>query len=296
MFKSIADDFRYAWNRPNNGLQRIIIINVFVFILINLAKLFGTESMADFVVYNIILPTKFDQVILKPWTIFTSFYAHEGFGHIFWNMIFLYWFGKLIFEYLGNTKLINLYILGGLAGSISVLVLFNLVPRFAELSGGYALGASAAVFAISTAAATLLPDYAFHLFFIGPVKIKYIVAVQIFLALIGLKGHNVGGEVAHLAGAFLGYFYVAQMQKGRDLGAWLNSLGTFFKSFFVKQSNIKVTYKRQNQKKASKKPVKKGKSLATQDEIDAILDKINASGYESLTKEEKQKLFNAGEN
>ena len=296
MFKSIADDFRYAWNRPNNGLQRIIIINVFVFILINLAQLFGSGSMGDFILHNIILPTKFDQVILKPWTIVTSFYAHEGFGHIFWNMIFLYWFGKLIFEYLGNTKLINLYILGGLAGSASVLILFNLVPRFAELSGGYALGASAAVFAVSTAAATLLPDYSFHIFFIGPVKIKYIVAVQIFLALIGLKGHNVGGEVAHLAGAFMGYFYVAQMQKGRDLGGWLNSLGTFFKSFFVKQSNIKVTYKRQAQKKTSKKPVKKGKSSATQDEIDAILDKINASGYESLTKEEKQKLFNAGEN
>ena len=296
MFKSIADDFRYAWNRPNNGLQRIIILNVFVFILINLSRLFGGESVGSFVLYNIVLPTNFGEVILKPWTIVTSFYAHEGFGHIFWNMIFLYWFGKLIFEYLGNTKLINLYILGGLAGSISVLILFNLVPSFAELSGGYALGASAAVFAISTAAATLLPDYSFHLILIGPVKIKYIVGVQIFLALVGLKGHNVGGEVAHLAGAFIGYFYIAQMQKGRDLGGWLNSLGTFIKSFFVKQSNIKVTYKRENRKKASKKPVNKGKSAASQDEIDAILDKINASGYESLTKEEKQKLFNAGEN
>ena len=296
MFKSIADDFRYAWNRPNNGLQRIIIIIVFVFVLINLTQLFGGESVGNFVLYNIILPTKFEQVILKPWTIVTSFYAHEGFGHIFWNMIFLYWFGKLIFEYLGNTKLINIYVLGGLAGSASVLILFNLIPRFAELSGGYALGASAAVFAVSTAAAALLPDYSFHLFFIGPVKIKYIVAVQVFLALIGLKGHTFAAEVAHLAGAFLGYIYIVQMQKGRDLGGWLNSLGTFLKSFFVKQPNIKVSYKRQNAKKASKKPVSKGQSSATQDEIDAILDKINASGYESLTKEEKQKLFNAGEN
>ncbi|MDN5212539.1 rhomboid family intramembrane serine protease [Fulvivirgaceae bacterium BMA12] len=296
MFKSIVDDFRYAWNRPNNGLQRIIIINALVFIIVNLVQLFASQSTASFIIQNIILPTKFDEVILKPWTLVTSFYTHEGFGHIFWNMIFFYWFGKLIFEYLGNTKLINLYILGGLAGSISVLILFNLVPKFAELSGGYALGASAAVFAVSTAAATLLPDFSFHLFFIGPVKIKYIVGIQIFLALIGLKGHNVGGEVAHLAGAFIGYFYISQMQKGRDLGGWLNALGTFFKSFFVKQSNIKVSYKRKSGKKASKKSSPKGKSAASQDEIDAILDKINASGYESLTKEEKQKLFNAGEN
>ncbi|MEO1049081.1 MAG: rhomboid family intramembrane serine protease [Bacteroidota bacterium] len=299
MFQSIANDFRYAWNRPNSGLQRLIMVNVIVFLVINILWLFSSDALFAEIIRFIALPVDLKETIWKPWTVVSSFFAHHGFSHILWNMLFLYWFGMLIRDYLGNDKLISLYFLGGLAGTIGVLVLFNLVPSFAARAEGIALGASAAVFAISVAAATLMPDHAFHLIFIGPVKIKYIVAIHVFFAVIGLKGNNVGGEVAHLSGAFVGYLYVRQLQQGNDMGAWVIRTLSFFQSFFVRQPKIKVSYKKNTssgRRSATQSRSTRGTSNAknaSQEEIDAILDKISEKGYESLTKEEKQKLFNA---
>ncbi len=301
---SILDDFKNAWNKPNNALVQIIIINLVVFLSFLILRVFlvigGGEELYRAVLSKFMLPADLSVFIFQPWTIITYFFTHEGFLHIIFNMLFLYWFGKLITEFLGSNKVISLYVLGGILGGLFYILMYNMVPFYQDrISGSLMLGASAGVYAIVVGAATFMPNYTFFLLLIGPVKIKYIALFYVILSFSQTIGSNAGGELAHLAGAGLGYLYIVQLRKGNDLGTWVIDAMNFFKSFFVKQPKIKVTH-RSGARRPSKKPRSTAGSsaspkatVADQDEIDAILDKISQSGYESLSKEEKQKLFNA---
>ncbi|MTI22380.1 rhomboid family intramembrane serine protease, partial [Fulvivirga sp. RKSG066] len=299
------EEFKNAFNRPNSAHTQLIIINVVVFLFLALLRVFaslsGFEPLFEVVYDQFTIPPIFGDFLMKPWTIITYAFAHSlsDIFHILFNMLIFYWFAKLIIEYLGSDKVISLYVLGALAGGIAYLLVYNLVPFYIERSGFPGMvGASAAVYAVTVAAATLMPNYTFYLLFLGPVKIKYIAAFYIVLSFLGSVGANAGGNVAHLGGALIGFIFIKQLQKGNDWGAWVLSVMRFFKSFFVKQSNIKVSYKKE--KTSSKRTARKkttvtnssASSNASQDEIDAILDKISEKGYESLSKEEKQKLFN----
>ncbi|WP_456461836.1 rhomboid family intramembrane serine protease [Reichenbachiella sp.] len=303
MMDNFLHEFKDAWRRPNNALPQIIIINVIVFLVLAVlnvfGKIFGFSVISDFVYDQFSIPPLFADFILRPWTLITYAFAHSlhSIFHILFNMLVLYWFGKLIVEYLGNQKLINLYVLGALAGGLLYLFVYNFVPFYAENSNFHGMvGASAAVYAITVAAATLVPNYTFFLLFFGPVKIKYIAGFYIIISFLGSVGGNAGGNVAHLGGALMGFVYIKQLQGGTDWGAWIGGVMRFFKSFFVSQPKMKVS---SNQKKtksystASSKSSSTASNIADQAEIDKILDKISQSGYESLSKEEKQKLFNA---
>ena len=297
MFSSIKEDLKYQWSRPNAGMQQLIMINAAVFIFVRFAEFFipDKEAYQEFLAY-VAMPTDVKVLIFRPWTIVTSFFTHYDFWHILWNMLYFYWFGIIIREYLGSDRLVSLYVLGGLIGSVSIVLLFNAIPQFADMSGGIALGASAGVFSVTVAAATLTPNHTFHLMFFGPVKIKYIAAVFVVLAILGLKGNNLGGEVAHLSGAFIGYIYIRNLQSGKDIGLWVTNFIIFIKSFFVRQPKMKVNYSSSKEKKTKKTSSESSSSTSrapSQEEIDIILDKISQSGYESLSKAEKEKLFNA---
>jgi membrane associated rhomboid family serine protease len=305
MYGSIKDDFKNAFNRPNSAHTQLIIINVVVFLFLALlnvfSSLFGFQGVFHFVYDQFSIPPVFSEFLTRPWTLITYAFAHSlnDIFHILFNMLVFYWFAKLIIEYLGSDKVIILYVLGALAGSIAYLMVYNLIPFYVERSGFSGMvGASAAVYAVVVAAATLLPNYTFFLLFLGPVKIKYIAAFYIVLSFLGSVGGNAGGNIAHLGGAFMGYLYITQLQSGNDWGKWIISTMNFVKSFFKPSSKIKVSYKKE--KTTSSRPssssssaASKKSSNASQEEIDAILDKISEKGYESLSKEEKQKLFNA---
>jgi hypothetical protein len=218
-------------------------------------------------------------------------------------MLFLYWFGGLIAEFVGGSRVTNLFILGGLAGGILFMILFNTMPFFSQRLGTSLLGASGGVFAVVFGAATLLPDYEFRIFLIGYVKIKYIALFYLVLSFIQLGGINSGGNIAHLGGALMGYLYIRSLQRGTDLGAWIQSVFGFFRSIF-KPEKKSVAPKRKFFSEAPVKTPASNQGISQskpsefsvgQDEIDAILDKINRSGYESLSKEEKQKLFKASQ-
>ncbi|HEY8402259.1 MAG TPA: rhomboid family intramembrane serine protease [Cytophagaceae bacterium] len=290
---NLFDELKDQFKKQDNGLVKLILINVIVFLIINIiyvfSEIFNTRSFFYFIENILYIPAPIQEFIRKPWTIVTYAFSHQNILHILFNMLFLYWFGKLIHEYLGNRRLINLYILGALSGAILYLLLFNLVPYYiqrAEISGGM-LGASAAVYAIVVAAATLLPHHRFFLIFIGPVKIAYIAAFFIVMSFIGSVDANAGGNIAHLGGAFMGFIFIKQLQRGRDLGKPLTAIAEFISRLFTRRSTIKVSYR--GDKKSS------SNAMPKQEEIDAILDKISRSGYESLTKEEKQKLFRASQ-
>jgi membrane associated rhomboid family serine protease len=304
---SILDDFKNAWNRPNNAVVQIILINVIVFLVLIFLKvilvLSGGEGVYRAIITKLMLPANLGDFILQPWSIFTYFFAHEGLFHILFNMLFLYWFGKLIAEFLGSNKVISLYVLGGLAGGLFYMFIYNVIPFYAgQVDKSIMLGASAGVYAIVVGAATFSPNYTFFLLLLGPVRIKYIALFYVVLSFANTIGTNAGGELAHLAGAGIGFLYIKQLQSGNDIGAWVIQMMNFFKSFFVRQPKIKVSHRSGSKTKGSakKRTVKvTGSSSGAstdQEEIDAILDKISQSGYDSLTKEEKQKLFNASNN
>lgn len=299
---SIFYDFKNAWNKPNNAPAQLIIINVVIFlalgILMVVSRISGFEPLFDFVYDQFSIPPLFRDFITRPWTILTYAFAHSltGILHILMNMLVFYWFSKLILEFLGNHRVISIYVLGALAGGVAYLLVYNLIPYYQGTAPNISgmVGASAAVYAVVVAAAVFMPNYTFFLLFLGPVRIKYIAAFYVVVSLLGSTGGNAGGNIAHLGGALVGWFYIVQLRKGTDLGTWVMAIVNWFKSFFVATPKIKVTHRSApKESKPRTKSASSATSKTNQDEIDAILDKISQSGYDSLTKEEKQKLFNA---
>jgi membrane associated rhomboid family serine protease len=291
---------RHAFDHKNNGLYKIIAINLIAFLVLMVLRVFltigGSEGTYRSIISFFMMPAAIPQFLTHPWSIISYMFLHEGFLHIIFNLLFLYWFGLLVQEYLGSRKLVNLYILGGIAGGLLYMILYNIAPYFSDrVDGALMLGASAGVYAIVVAAATLRPDTEFQLILIGPVKIKYIAIFYVLVAFANSAGANAGGELAHLGGAGLGFIYILQLNKGVDLGKPVQAVGVFFEKLFSQKPNVKVTY-RKDRESAGKKTTKRASGTgaanrSTQEEIDRILDKIADKGYDNLTKEEKRKLF-----
>lgn len=296
MSNGFFDEFKNAWDKPNNALVQIIIINVLIFVVLLVLKVLLVVSeqgaIYELIRSKLMLPASIPLLLKQPWTVVTYFFTHERFLHIIFNMLFLYWFGRIIQEFLGQNKVIALYVLGGLAGGLFYILIYNIIPFYQDrVAGSLMLGASAGVYAIVVGAATFMPNYTFFLLFLGPVKIKYIAIFYVLLSFSQSIGSNAGGELAHLAGAGVGFLYITQLNQGNDLGNWVIQFIKWIKSFFVSKPKIKVTHRNKTQQKTR---AKRTMNVETdQDEIDAILDKISQSGYESLSKDEKQKLFNA---
>lgn len=289
MFQSIWSDIKYEYAKKENYLMRIILINIAIFVVANLAWFIQRVSPLptfEWIDKALAMPVPLMKVIYKPWTFFTTFITHYDFFHILSNMIGLYWFGRIVEDLIGAKKILAIYILGGMVSSVTVLLFYNTIPYFvAQNTDVTIIGASGSVFAIAVAAATIAPNYSLNLLLFGPVKIKYIVAVYIFLSFIGTTGANAGGHLAHLGGAFFGFLFISSLKNGRDFGRpvyWILSL-------FDPKPKLKITHRNSSVKR-------EGNETPNQDEIDRILDKINRSGYESLSKEEKQKLFKASQN
>jgi len=308
MTGGIFDELKNAFNRPNNGLVQLIVINIGIFVIAGILLVFSTllgfEEVFDLIEKQFTIPPAFSEFIFRPWTLITYAFMHSfsSFFHILFNMLILYWFGKIFVEFLGSDRVISVYVLGALAGGVVYLLAYNFVPFYINQVGTFPgmVGASAAVYAVAVAIATQMPNYTIHMLFLGPVRIKYIVAVYIFFSLLGSIGGNAGGNLAHLGGALMGFLYIRGLQNGMDLGSWvtqfIEGVGKLFN-----RNKIKVSYRsdkkeyqsnRTNYPPFSSSQKSESKSAVTQDEIDNILDKISESGYESLSKAEKEKLFN----
>ena len=286
MANFIIEDFKNAWNKENNALVKIILINVIIFIGASFIEVFltlsGAGNLFKLIINKLMLPASFTSFIIQPWSLISYFFLHLNFTHILWNMLFLYWFGKIIQDNIGNNAVISLYVLGGIIGGLSYMALFNIIPYYENrISESLMLGASAGVFSIVAGSATLLPNYTFYLLFLGPVRIKYIALFYILLSFLDVTGSNAGGEIAHLGGALIGYLFIRQLQNGINMGEGI--------------INIINLFNRKENKKERKETIinEEHKSDISQDEIDNILDKISESGYSSLSKKEKEKLFNA---
>ncbi|MFA8434054.1 MAG: rhomboid family intramembrane serine protease [Marinifilaceae bacterium] len=291
--RSFLDGIKESF-RQGSTLTKLIYINLGVFLLVKVLGVFyflmGADPSGSFsLIQWLSVPADFNALLHKPWTIFTYMFLHQGFLHILFNMLWLYWFGIIFLSYLDQKKLLSIYILGGLTGAAIFMFAFNLFPVFEEAREySIALGASASVWAVTIAAVTYAPNHIMHLMFIGPVRIKYIALFFLALDIISIPSGNAGGHIAHLGGAFYGWLYVNQLQQGKDIASGFVALMDSFFSLFKKRSHMKVKYKSTN--RMSDKDYNK-KKKNEQDQMNEILDKISKSGYDSLTKDEKEILF-----
>ena len=293
--ESILVEIKNAFKKPNNGNIQLIIINIVVFLVSQTLLIIGTLAQEKIFFTDLIktifaLPSDFLSFLYKPWTLFTYFFAHSlsNFFHIIGNMLMLYYFGALFIEFLGQRRFINLYILGGLAGGILYLIAYNTIPFFIQ-QNAYLVGASASVLAIVVGTATVVPNYEFFLFGIIRIKIKWIALFYVVSSYLGIIGSNSGGEIAHLGGIFMGWYFVNQTQKGKDIGKYISMLFESIKSLFSEKPKMKASYGG----KQNTSTTKVNSNKPTQEQIDLILDKIAKSGYSSLSATEKQMLFQA---
>jgi len=281
-----------------NNMSRLLLINTAVFVAITLINgflwLFGYGGINPVVTWFAV-PSDINELLVKPWTVFTYMFLHEGFFHLLVNMIMLY-FGSILFlEYLSQKKLLLTYLLGGLAGALFFIAAFNVFPAFDAIKqGAYALGASASVLAIFIAIATYVPDYVVHLFLFGKVKMKYLAIAFVIIDLLSIQSNNPGGHIAHLGGALWGFVYALSLRRGNNL------LG-FFENIKMPSFGKRAKYKGFNtMRPSSGRPMNDDeyskKRAASQHEVDKILDKIARSGYASLTKAEKDLLFRSSKN
>ena len=294
MYSSFWDNLKNAFNRRDNSLYKLMAINLIAFFILLISRVVLTLSGFGAVYKEglkwIMMPASLSTLVKQPWSIFTYFFLHEGLFHILSNLLFLYYFGLLVHQYLGSRKLTNLYILGGVFGAGFYVLMYNIAPYFSgAVDTSFMLGASAGVFAVVVGAATLAPQTTFVLLLFGPVKIVYIAAFYVLLSFANSIGENAGGEIAHLGGAMLGFGYIFLLRKGWDLGIPIQKVGLFFENLGTRRAP-KVSYRRTSSPKSSStNPA--NKETLTQEEVDKILDKIADKGYEGLTKEEKRKLF-----
>lgn len=288
----IVDEIKESFKK-GSVLTRLIYVNIGVFLVVRIVNVFAVLLSLNFSLVDwLALPSDIHQLAYKPWTLITYMFLHFGFLHILFNILWLYWLGKIFLFYFNEKQLLGVYLLGGLSGGIFYIAAYNFFPVFANsVNVSVLLGASASVIAIVIAVAMWAPDHTINLMFIGPVKMKYIALVSLGMYIIGISGSNAGGNLAHIGGAFLGMIFVLQYRKNKDMSKWVNQLIDGIVKLFKPRQRIKVSYK--------------GKTPADdieynrqrnhkQEEINRVLEKISKSGYDSLTKEEKELLFKMG--
>tara|TARA_B100000768_G_C11283105_1_gene379916 strand:+ start:4611 stop:5462 length:852 start_codon:yes stop_codon:yes gene_type:complete len=280
VFKDLQIKFKTA-----SIVQQLIYVNVAAFIITLISNSFSGlyGKQMSFIYEWFSLSSSFDIFISRPWTIITYGFLHSGFLHILFNCIVLNYFGKLFIEYFTQKQLLNFYILGTFFGGIAYLASYSYFPLF-EGRVHTMVGASAGITAIVIGIATYIPNYQLQLRFIGYVKVWHLAVIFILFDLISLAGGNSGGHIAHLGGALFGYIYVSQASNKP-----LNLFGLLTTFLTKRKKPLKTVYKSSKRKSNTSK-----ESLGNQVKIDEILDKISKSGYDTLTKKEKEFLFKQG--
>ena len=297
MVTSVIDDIKSTF-RSGNMISKIILVNVALYIFINIVYVFSPNGQGLYTILEraLSIPSDPAQLIRQPWSVFTHMFFHTGFWHVFWNMLMLYWFGQIMGDLLGDGRVLPIYLMSGLFGGL-VFVLHDLFLPGGTGGAAIALGASAAVMAVVWSAAMTSPDYNMRLLLIGNVRLKYIALALLFMDLVGSAGDiNKGGHWAHIGGAVFGMFYVYMLRQGTDITAPWRGLIDKAKSTSrsrqvekTPRSKFKVVHKT-NQSDNSVPP---GQAFDQQGELDRILDKIKAKGYDNLNDEEKDFLYRA---
>lgn len=277
--------------KKGDALTKLIYINLAFFLLINLVHIICKLMLVndDAIIGYLAVPANPLLLLYRPWTLLSYMFLHEGFIHILFNILNLYWFGRFFLMFFNQKQLVGLYILGGIIGALAYIAAFYFFPYFQQEfpADSILLGASASVLAIMMGVTVYSPNLEIQLLLIGRVKLKYIAAVLFFISVFSVVGDNAGGNLAHLGGILAGYLFAVSIKKGKDLTTLINRVIDFFVDLFARKPKMKVSYNKHSATDADWNTRKKKESEL----IDSILEKIKKSGYESLSAEEKKKLF-----
>ena len=292
---SILDEIKQSYKK-GSVLNKLIYINVGVFLALHILLIFLTlgnvverGAGVNSILYYLAIPADLLSLARRPWTVITYMFTHGELYHILFNLLILFWFGKFFILEFGLKKVLGIYLLGGLAGGALYVLFYNVFPAFSDVREvAVCTGASASIMAIVMAVAAYVPNRNMNIVLIGPVKILYVALFIFTMSTILDFTDNTGGKIAHIGGALVGFLFADSYKKGKSFmkgfDRFLDSISGLFKPG---KKKMKVSYKRPaddfeyNKQKADE-----------QKEIDHILDKISKGGYDSLSKSEKEKLFN----
>ncbi|MBT8245513.1 MAG: rhomboid family intramembrane serine protease [Winogradskyella sp.] len=287
---STFQHLKYKYNNLNS-FGKIIVVNAIIFILVILFRVFKISGVFSFFV----LPADFVDFLWQPWSIVTYGFLHFDFWHLVFNMLFLYYLSRTAVNLFRPKLILNVYFLGIIVGGVLFMTIANLWPTNFFGAGGVLNGASAGVAALLLFVATYMSDTEIRLFNLFNIKWKYLAAIfvglDIFRMLLGL---NSGGYVAHIGGYLLGFYYAKKLMEGSDIGKGFERMVDNLVGLFKPKSKLKTVHRKKSTSTSSRKTKSTSNTIDKQKQIDAILDKISKSGYESLTAKEKEFLFKAG--
>lgn len=296
----IRDDIQAQW-RTGGAVKRLLFINIAVFLIVQVMALIGWASgrpeVESLVLQQLMATGNTGWLIRHPWTVITYMFTHQAVMHLVWNMIMFWFSGQLFQGLLGDKRLVGNYLLGGLSG-LALYLISSLLPAHLGLGGeAPILGASAAVMAVFIGVATYQPEVRVGMLFIGPVALKWVAVAVLALDLIGIRsGSNTGGHLAHLGGALYGFIAAKQLMRGNDWSmafiTGLERIGDLFRRNKGK-GRMRVVERPRRKARVMQDTDFNALKKAKQERVDAILDKISRSGYDSLSKDERDLLFRA---
>lgn len=299
---SIWDNIKYQFKKGGMYLN-LLYVNVGVFVVLKLLMVLSTLMLNESIVsvpYSwLAVNTDLSVLAYKPWTIITNAFVHIEFWHLLSNMLYLFFLGSMLEQYLGKRKILSLYLLGGLVGTIVQIGAKNIFPLFAAMPDYNLIGASGAVFAIAVGLITYNPNLEVRLFGVVPVKLVYIVGLLFVLEFLRLSNLDGTAHFAHVGGGLFGFVSMYSYRKGTDILKWLDNIQARITGDKSKQPKMKVKYSkfRDGKKKQEhkEKPPRddydyNASKAAQQERLDRILDKIKYKGYDGLTKDEKEFL------
>ena len=292
---NIIEEIKQSFSR-GNYLTRLIYINAGVFLAVKILSVIFTYvlGISNIWITYLELPAFFQTLIRQPWSIITYMFMHHDFIHLIFNLLTLYWFGKIFTDYFSQKQLVGLYFLGGIGGAIFYILAYNFIPNLnSHIFLSYLIGASASVMAIIFALIRYIPDEEVNLALIGPVKLKYLGIAMLVLDVIGTTSINAGGSIAHIGGALTGYLFAQFMiNSGKDITIPINKIITFINDLFHSRQKPKFTVHKNTTKTDEEWNMEnRNRKHENNEEIDRILDKIKKSGYANLSNEEKKRLF-----
>ncbi|MCS6905195.1 MAG: rhomboid family intramembrane serine protease [Bacteroidia bacterium] len=286
--QSIIKDIRNDFLPKLGAFGYLILINSIVFLVIILVQLIGLlfqipfhNTLIDIINYFLALSTVFPDYLFKPWTFLSYNFVHYQPFHLLFNLVVLYFIGSIGRQFFSDRQVYLTYLLGGLSGGILVVISYMVLPYFSN-QAAYCVGASAGIYALMVAMATLVPNYPVYLLLVGRISLKWLAVIYILLDLVFLAtGGNKGGHITHIGGAIWGYLWVVYRKKGIDISQPFIFICDKLEALRQRR------YNRNGMRIVKDKPV-------SEEELNRILDKIRAVGYDKLTAKEKETLHRAG--
>lgn len=273
-----------AFFKTGNYLHQVIAVNVALFVVFNLLRaLAPTTYILSMRLFG--LSADVVSYFWAPWTYITYIFTHTDLNHILYNMLWLYFMGRILSDLYGQKRFLEIFMYGGISGGVLYVISAYVTPFVGVES--YLIGASAGVTAVLIAIALLQPNYRLNLLILGPVELKYIALVGFIMSSIVDFNINSGGKIAHIGGAIFGAAYGYFLPKGRDIALPITSVIEKLYNSIFNRPKIKVVHKNSKQRKTTTQT-----DSFSQERVDQILDKISKSGYDSLSKAEKEYLFN----